>query len=87
MKYAGQLQQAELRVAEITILVLVQRESYPDEIAALFNKAPNETGQEAIGKQSSIYRLMPILDGNRCQRNPPGVQHPKTAFGGKESKP
>ncbi|XP_062538072.1 uncharacterized protein LOC134206386 [Armigeres subalbatus] len=61
-KYTGQLQQAELRAAEETIFRLAQRESYPDEIAALSNKAPNETGQEIIGKHSSIYRLMPILD-------------------------
>ncbi|XP_062538743.1 uncharacterized protein LOC134207018 [Armigeres subalbatus] len=61
-KYTGQLQQAELRAAEETIFRLAQRESYPDEIAALSNKAPNETGQEIIGKHSSIYRLMAILD-------------------------
>ncbi|XP_062714039.1 uncharacterized protein LOC134290847 [Aedes albopictus] len=59
---------AKLRAAEITIFKLVQRESYPDEIAALSTKASNETGQEAIGKQSSIYRLMPILDENGLLR-------------------
>ncbi|XP_062708368.1 uncharacterized protein LOC134288235 [Aedes albopictus] len=37
-------------------------------IAALSTKASNETGQEAIGKQSSIYRLMPILDENGLLR-------------------
>ncbi|XP_062541591.1 uncharacterized protein LOC134209611 [Armigeres subalbatus] len=67
-KYTGQLQQSELRAAETTICKLVQYDSYPDEIAALSNKVPNETGQEAIGKHSSIYRLMPIMDDNGLLR-------------------
>ncbi|XP_062700056.1 uncharacterized protein LOC134284792, partial [Aedes albopictus] len=61
-KFTGQLLQAELRAAEEVILKLVQLECYPDEIAALSNKVPNEIDQEAIGKESSIYRLMPMLD-------------------------
>ncbi|XP_062533250.1 uncharacterized protein LOC134202211 [Armigeres subalbatus] len=68
LKYTGQLQQSELRAAETTICKLVQYDSYPDEIAALSNKVPNETGQEAIGKHSSIYRLMPIMDDNGLLR-------------------
>ncbi|XP_065092662.1 uncharacterized protein LOC135713465 [Ochlerotatus camptorhynchus] len=67
-EYSGPLQQSELRAAEETILKLVQHESYPDEVAALSNKAPNEAGQEVIGKQSSIYQLMPMLDGNGLLR-------------------
>ncbi|XP_062558193.1 uncharacterized protein LOC134223076 [Armigeres subalbatus] len=61
-KYAGYLQQEELRAAERTIFVLVQRESYPDEIMALSNKAPKTTRQQVIEKHSSIYRLVPMLD-------------------------
>ncbi|XP_065095608.1 uncharacterized protein LOC135717445 [Ochlerotatus camptorhynchus] len=85
-EYSGPLQQSELRAAEETILKLVQHESYPDEVAALSNKAPNEAGQEVIGKQSSIYQLMPMLDGNGLLRErgrieiaehvPYGVRHP-----------
>ncbi|XP_065077317.1 uncharacterized protein LOC135700663 [Ochlerotatus camptorhynchus] len=67
-EYSGPLQQSELRAAEETILKLVQHESYPDEVAALSNKAPNEAGQEDIGKQSSSYQLMPMLDGNELLR-------------------
>ncbi|XP_065092732.1 uncharacterized protein LOC135713535 [Ochlerotatus camptorhynchus] len=85
-EYSGPLQQSELRAAEETILKLVQHESYPDEVAALSNKAPNEAGQELIGKQSSIYQLMPMLNGNGLLRErgrieiaehvPYGVRHP-----------
>ncbi|XP_058445110.1 uncharacterized protein LOC131426420 [Malaya genurostris] len=64
----GHLQQSELKAAEQTILKLVQREIFPDEIAALSNRAPNETGQEVIGKNSSIYRMMPVLDENGVLR-------------------
>ncbi|XP_062703570.1 uncharacterized protein LOC134286025 [Aedes albopictus] len=67
-KRTGQLQQDELRTAEETIFRLVQRESYPDEIAALSNKNANELGQEAIGKHSSIYRLIPFLDDSGLLR-------------------
>ncbi|XP_058826865.1 uncharacterized protein LOC131686880 [Topomyia yanbarensis] len=61
-RYSGQLQQSELKAAEEVIFKLVQREQYPDEVAALSNKAPNETGQEVIGKNSCIYQMMPKLD-------------------------
>ncbi|XP_062539124.1 uncharacterized protein LOC134207415 [Armigeres subalbatus] len=67
-KYTGHLQQAELKAAEVIIFKQVQSESYPDEIAALSKKGPNETGQENIGKHSAIYRLMPILDDNGLLR-------------------
>ncbi|XP_055527168.1 uncharacterized protein LOC129719785 [Wyeomyia smithii] len=61
-------QQFELQAAEKVIFKLVQREFYPDKVAALSNKSPNETGQEAIGKHSHIYPLMPILDNDGLLR-------------------
>ncbi|XP_055644239.1 uncharacterized protein LOC129780226 [Toxorhynchites rutilus septentrionalis] len=61
-KYSGSLQQAELHAAEEIIIKLTQREAYTDEVAALSNKALNKSGQEVIGKNSSIYNLMPFLD-------------------------
>ncbi|XP_053698718.1 uncharacterized protein LOC128745664 [Sabethes cyaneus] len=61
-KYSGDLQQEELQAAEETIFKQVQREAYADEVAALLKKAANEPGQGAIGKNSSIYHLMPMLD-------------------------
>ncbi|XP_062711745.1 uncharacterized protein LOC134289626 [Aedes albopictus] len=67
-RYSGPLEQAELQAAERTIFKLVQHESFPDEVAALSNKAPNESGQEIIGKHSTIYRLMPMLDNNGLLR-------------------
>ncbi|XP_062537770.1 uncharacterized protein LOC134206091 [Armigeres subalbatus] len=67
-RYTGQLQQPELRAAEIAILKLVQHESYPDEIAALSIKAPNETRQDAIDRHSPIYRLLPMMDNNGMLR-------------------
>ncbi|XP_062533692.1 uncharacterized protein LOC134202689, partial [Armigeres subalbatus] len=67
-KHTGPLQQEELRAAEETIFKLVQRECYPEELTALSGRAPNRTGQEIIGKQSSIYRLLPILDNHGLLR-------------------
>ncbi|XP_062534365.1 uncharacterized protein LOC134203524 [Armigeres subalbatus] len=67
-RYVGRLSQAELQTAERTIFKLVQIDSYPDEIAVLSNRAPNETDQQTIGKQSSIFRLMPMLDNNGLLR-------------------
>ncbi|XP_055610353.1 uncharacterized protein LOC129757229 [Uranotaenia lowii] len=62
LKFHGHLQQEELLLAENVIIKLVQRETYPDEVAALQNKAPGENGQKAIGKRSSIYKLLPMMD-------------------------
>ncbi|XP_062541409.1 uncharacterized protein LOC134209438 [Armigeres subalbatus] len=67
-KINGLLQQDELQVAEVTIFRLVQRESYSDEISALSTKAANKTGQDFIGKHSSIYQLIPFLDDNGLLR-------------------
>ncbi|XP_062706457.1 uncharacterized protein LOC134287734 [Aedes albopictus] len=64
----GQLSQTELHLAEVTLFKAVQRETYPDEITALCNKAPNESGQEVIGKHSSIFQLLPMLDNGGLLR-------------------
>ncbi|XP_055527233.1 uncharacterized protein LOC129719850 [Wyeomyia smithii] len=61
-KLIGQLQQSELRAAETMIIKQAQRETYQDEIAALLFEAPNKPNQKNIGKDSSIYQLVPILD-------------------------
>ncbi|XP_062538389.1 uncharacterized protein LOC134206677 [Armigeres subalbatus] len=64
----GLLSQTELQLAEETIFKVVQRETYPDEVVALANKTPNESGQEIIGKHSSIFQLMPMLDNSGLLR-------------------
>ncbi|XP_062710697.1 uncharacterized protein LOC134288826 [Aedes albopictus] len=46
----------------------MQRETYPEEVMALSGKAPNESGQEIIGKHSSIFQLMPMLDNRGLLR-------------------
>ena len=62
LKYTGHLPQPELRAAEELIMKLVQMECYPDEVAALRNKDNGQNGQRAIGKNSAIYRAVPMLD-------------------------
>ncbi|XP_062710698.1 uncharacterized protein LOC109430659 [Aedes albopictus] len=57
----GPLSQAELLSAERTIWKLVQRESYPDEIATLERNKSESTGQ-LLDRKSNLIKLMPALD-------------------------
>ncbi|XP_055527269.1 uncharacterized protein LOC129719878 [Wyeomyia smithii] len=44
------------------IIKQAQRETYQDGIAALLFEAPSKPNQKTFGKDSSIYKLVPILD-------------------------
>lgn len=65
--HTRQRSQTELQIGEETIFKVLQREMYLDEITALSIRAPNENGQEAIGKQQ-VFQLMPMLDNSGLLR-------------------
>ncbi|XP_053686345.1 uncharacterized protein LOC128735887 [Sabethes cyaneus] len=62
-KIGGSLMQTELLGAENTIWKLVQRESYPDEIAILERAKSDPTAKfEPLDRRSQLYTLMPTID-------------------------
>ncbi|XP_065088575.1 uncharacterized protein LOC135710053 [Ochlerotatus camptorhynchus] len=59
----GQLEQHELLAAEVTILKLVQWESYPDEKNILQrNEGLPVNEKKPLDKSSRIYELVPVID-------------------------
>ncbi|XP_062702166.1 uncharacterized protein LOC134285450 [Aedes albopictus] len=63
VRSSGYLTQAELQLAEITLITGSQWQEYPSEMVVLQrNRSRPETERECLSRQSALYQLTPFVD-------------------------